>query len=396
MLFKLKIFTLLLVAANFASHDLVGQQPNQTGGQTQPSSRAISKRYVPQHMRRTSQPNVVPVGYAAPQDPIFEELVDPVYNSAPAADCGCDSGGHIIGGPVEQVIGGPGGEYCGCEEADCRDCQTFRDCWFGRVGGLFQNAEYFAGAQASRSFGFSQTSQAREPGTFGFHSGFNIGLPLYRLTCGLVSGQFGLRSVHSNFETNNFASNERQQLFMTAGFFRRVDYGLQFGAVVDVLREDWIAKIDLVQIRGELSYVWPAGSSFGFRFSEGVQDDNAPGQIGGQMISVIPGATLDTSRFFYRRSCSWGGHAEAFFGWSDESHAIYGAAADIPLGNCTALQTGFTYLSPDDAGVLGDSAEAWNIFMGITYRPRGKGWYKFYHRPLLPVADNGSMIIRRD
>ena len=406
MLFRLKILVLMMVAAHFVTSGVVAQQPQLALQQNQAQPRMISKRYVPQHMRyqRQNAPQpVVQAEYLSVSQEPYESVAEVISEPTPmvSGDCGCDGGGsgYVVGGPVEQVIGGCDQGCCGgCDQIDCRDCRISRDCWIKRAGGLFCNAEYFSGAAAFRSYGFDPgltSVTAREAGTFGFHSGFNVGLPLYRLTCGLVSGQFGLRSVQSNFEGSPFSANDRQQLFMTAGFFRRVDYGFQFGTVVDILREDWIAQLDLIQVRGELSYVWPAGSSFGFRFSEGVQDDNAPGQIGAVQLPMIRNAILDTNRFFFRKASSCGGYAEAFIGWSDESHTIYGVDADLPIGNCTALQAGFSYLSPDDSAVAGNT-EAWNIYLGLTYRPRGRGWYKFYHRPLLPVADNGSMIIRRN
>ena len=40
--------------------------------------------------------------------------------------------------------------------------------------------------------------------------------------------------------------------------------------------------------------------------------------------------------------------------------------------------------------------DAWNIFMRVSFRPRDRDWYKFYHRPLFDVADNGSMIISQN
>jgi len=76
---------------------------------------------------------------------------------------------------------------------------------------------------------------------------------------------------------------------------------------------------------------------------------------------------------------------------------VLGAAYDLPLNQQWALRTGFTYLAPSDdldPAIRGQD-EAWNVQMGVAWRPRGRNWYKYYHRPLLPVADNGSMILTR-
>lgn len=248
-----------------------------------------------------------------------------------------------------------------------------------------RNSEYFMGVQAFTGQGATANNR-QETASFGYNVGFNAGLPLYRITCGLVSGQLGLRYAQSNFQDQFFSADNRNQLFFTGGIYRRVDYGLQFGVVADVLRETWISRIELVQMRGELSYVWPAGHTFGFRFARGIQNDTD---------AQVPADSLDTYRMFYRHACAWGGHSEFFAGWSDESHTVLGADYELPLGECSVLQSGFTYLSPENRNLTIDN-EAWNIFLNISFRPRGRGWYKFYHRPLLPVADNGSLMLRRN
>ncbi|MFM7741156.1 MAG: DUF6666 family protein, partial [Planctomycetota bacterium] len=61
--------------------------------------------------------------------------------------------------------------------------------------------------------------------------------------------------------------------------------------------------------------------------------------------------------------------------------------------------SGFTYLFPKDhpepTTFSGNSNDAWNVFVGMSWRPMGRSWYRNYDQPLLPVADNGSMVLRR-
>ena len=108
--------------------------------------------------------------------------------------------------------------------------------------------------------------------------------------------------------------------------------------------------------------------------ADNVQDDT--GFVGGVFLPQITGQSIDTYRAFYRFACCNAGYAEFFVGRSDEQHTIWGADLDIPLHNRMAFYAGFNYLSPDDNLPLTDN-EAWNLQMGLTFRPRGNDWYNF-------------------
>jgi len=210
----------------------------------------------------------------------------------------------------------------------------------------------------------------------------NIGLPLQRLTCGLVSGQIGASIHQSEYGGDGFFTTDtREQVFLTAGLFRRVDYGIQFGVVYDILFEDWIYKTELGQVRGELSYVYGNGSQVGFRFGKGVQDGSAPG------FTFTPDV-LDNYRFFLRTPSFQGiGFADIYYGFTEESHSLVGAETDIGLTQRIAVQSGFTYVWEDQT-----KDDGYNMYMRLVFRPASRNWYKNYHRPLLPVADNGSLL----
>lgn len=385
--------------------------PAGMGGQ-EPVPRAVSQRYTPRHMRPTSgnmpvqtaQRGNYPVERTGYGRPVTQEVIEPAAESAQVVEEGFtsheyfDDGYEIAGddygcGRCPTCLGGSQADCYNCGPAvDCRDCGVPDDCWMKGLGGILCNSEYFFGAHGFKNQLFrGQTANFNQDNCgFGLHTGFNSGLPLYWLTCGLVSGQIGANVVHSNFEDGFLALGDRQQTFFTAGLFRRVDYGLQFGAVVDVLSEDWITEFDVAQMRSELSWVWAGGSTLGFRWNANIQDDFE--RIGDVELNGVQ--AIDNYRLFYRFACCEGGYAEAFYGRTDERHSLYGVDFDLPISERMALQTGLTYMQPDDNLVFSDN-EAWNIFLGISFRPRGRDWYDFYHRPLFDVADNGSMIISR-
>lgn len=405
-----------LIVSGAVSSDLAAQRraPNPTAPRLfQPQERSISNRYTPRFMRTSSNASRQIISQTSQAQQANGGVVNgPVYDNPVG---GTVVNGPVIGSPVGEVIvadGGyidqpidGGGGYSDCGTGDCggcdncgplydpRDCGINDDCWFGGLGKILCNAEYFAGVQSFSHQQFANRNGQELPNcSFGYHWGVNAGLPLYNLTCGLVSGQIGVNIVRSNLEDGVFSTGDRQQSFVTFGLYRRVDYGLQFGVVADILHEEFVSTLDMVQMRAELSWVWGNGTNFGFRFTENVQDDS--GFVGGTFLPSINGQTIDTYRLFYRKALACGGYAETFYGRSDEQHNIFGIDMDLPISERVAFYAGFNYLSPDNPLPL-TTNEAWNVQMGFTYRPRGRDWYKFYHRPLFKVADNGTMVQSR-
>ncbi len=341
-------------------------------------------------------------------------------------------GGVVVGSEIigDEITGGGCSDgSCGGGCSSCGDvgdsffgddccgrggCSSGMPCWIGRFGKIFRRAEYFGGFTSFRSNLYVRP-QSTDPNVFlgdandfvddashGTYGGFNFGLPLCRLSCGLFSGQFGLRSVNTNFGGAEFTPDDRNQLFMTAGFFRRVDYGLQLGIAADVLREEWYSNVDLVQIRGDIGYVWPSGTTFGFRFANNVQDDPAVGLFRG-VESQQTVTTSDWYRFYLRHDVQSGGFGECFAGWTENDQAIIGLNMDFPVTDRIAIESGFTYFigdqefaPPGQNGFQGgDPADAYNMYVGFSLRPSGARMYRNYDRPLFDVADNGTMMMVR-
>lgn len=378
----------------------------------QAASRSTNRvqSYLPQHLRTSQLPAGSVMDGGAP-------IVDSTMAPAPMM-------GQVVGEPIisDGYIDSGASACCGECSGTCGSCMDggcyFDDpccgrggcppgpCWVNGVGQVFFNGEYFAGATAFRSTLFSTPGGAAgsltQDSSHGFYQGMNFGLPLCRITCGVLSAQLGFRTTQTNFNGALGTTAEREQLFLTAGFFRRVDYGLQYGIVWDYLNDEWFSDVEVVQLRGEIGYVYPNGSTFGFRYATNLQDDVTRGTFAGNPFTNLLTATDDNYRFFWRRDAPNGGFGDFFLGWSESRQAIVGLDADMPLTDSLAMQSGFNYYLNNDGlpagstGLGGNAGEAYNFYIGMSYRPRGRQSYRSYDRPLLPVADNGSMLITRN
>jgi len=324
--------------------------------------------------------------------------------------------GEVIGDSYSTTIDGSCGDgSCGCGEVGdsyfAGDCCGRGGC--GIIGGpcfvdrfrkVIRQAEFFGGFTSFRSNLFTALDGSNDlvdDSSHGTYGGLNLGLPLCPLTGGLFSGQFGVRTVNTNFGGAEFTDDDRNQFFITAGFFRRVDQGLQLGVVADIIREEWFSEADLVQIRGEIGYVWQSGTSFGFRFANNAQDDVTTGEFNGVEFTDSIVRTVDWYRFFIRHEAARGGYGEIFAGWSESDQGIIGLDFDLPITNRIAIESGFTYYLgdeplPTNQGFIGgDQFDAFNVFVGLSLRPSGRQHYRNYDRPLFDVADNGTATITR-
>ena len=368
----------------------------------------VASSYVPQHLRLTQYTS---------QDSIVEES-SPIMTDG---EMMMSDDGYV---DSMEVVGGPGGYFDTCDpcfdRGGCGPC-ALENCWLYRLGPIFRNTEWGFGATGFKSprydFIFEDGAGDEvdvvipvDDSSFGYYFDFNMGVPLCNLTCGLLSAQFGVRSVHTNFDGNPISRDGRNQMFITTGLYRRVDYGLQLGVVADFLQEDWFIKTKVTQVRGDIAWVYPTGKVFGFRFATNTKTDGGSKSgtielplIGEGVIdwtATMNAETLNNYRFYYQYQSPLGGMAEYFAGWSNQSNGIFGAAWDLPLKECVSVKTGFTYFAPgnDNLNVQigGDGHDCWNVYSGCIYRPRGRSWNRSYDKPLFNVADNGSMIIVRD
>ncbi len=264
------------------------------------------------------------------------------------------------------------------------------------------NLEVSAGVQ-----GFTGPRNRGGGGSFGFHQSVNWAVPFPAFAC--LGGQIGYRATQSNLSGAEFpagmgfddsvTAGSRQQSFLTAGLFRRVDMGVQGGVVVDFMSDDWYNTSDLVNLRGEISWVIDGVHDLGFWFTAGTDFTEIMDDEGVVLEEWEP---TDLYAFFYRRQFGGcrDGDARLFAGWTGHGDGLIGVDARLPIAPDWAVETNFAYLIPSDGtgqGFTGGHAqESWNLGLSLVWYPgRLFGQGDYYYRPLFRVADNGTFMVRR-
>ena len=337
----------------------------------------------------------------------MDEIYDPGCGTEGFFGCqGCDAGCseccETSCGIEEIYDPGCGMEYA--EDCSCDACNPCEDTCLPMIRFSWCRYEFFAGAQGYKGplnyVSINQNNPAIRSGasSFGFYQGFNRGKSLKRLLgCGLAT-QIGARATQSNLSGAGFTTEHRYQVFVTGGVFRRVDYGLQGGLVLDYMNQDWYFQGHSVQLRGELSWRTEACNTFGFQFMAGVRDENSSTTVedgaGNTIVSSITFEPTDQYRLFWRKPIARYGECNLFAGWTDRDDGLLGGGINMPLHRYCALSTGVTYLVPYEGQRSGgDEEEGWNISVGLVFRPGGPMGCGRYCRPLFDVADNGTFML---
>ncbi|MEL6107374.1 MAG: DUF6666 family protein [Planctomycetota bacterium] len=305
---------------------------------------------------------------------------------------GCDASGGCDGLPG-----------CGC--STCVDgTASFVDALFPRLGIQWDQLDLSAGVVGfTGPLNFADINAAgtvrRGAGSFGFYEGFNKGQSLGFFGTDLAA-QFGASFIQANLSQAGFTNDVRHQAFVTSGLFRRVDYGFQFGVVVDHLYDDWYFSGNVTQLRGELSWVTKGSGTFGFLWSAGVDDDTSTTSVlddtGAIASTQLSFEAINQYNFFYRGRLAQCGSWEAFIGGSDNDETILGMNLDLPVHDYLMLNTSVNYLVPDDEiSSTSEFDESWNVAIGFTFRPGGLVGRGRHHRPLFKVADNGTLRLGR-
>jgi hypothetical protein len=257
----------------------------------------------------------------------------------------------------------------------------------------------FVGFTGAGDFITSGTeTEGQVEGNFGFQEAFNFGSRLPSLLGGQVGSQIGLRLTQSQLDGTAAGEDSRTQAFVTAGLFRRVDYGLQGGLVIDYLHDDWVYQADLLQLRGELSFLLTPCHDLGFRFTDSQQTDDVTASLRSGSQQTLQLASLNTYRFFYRfrfGECA-GGLGELRAGFTEDSGGILGLGVKTPLQGQLGLDLNATYAIPPSSADMAYNQAGWNISLAFVWTPgRMFGQQRDYYRPLFDVADNGSLLTRR-
>lgn len=326
---------------------------------------------------------------------------DPACGQEPT----CGSAGTSLGSVHRFAEPGGFEAACGYEAAGCDDiacggsCELSMGCGSRGFRAHWQRYEFFVGTN-----GF--TGPLNQPaatgvrggsGSFGFYEGFNRGHALGHLLHVDLASQFGIRAAQSSLSGTEFTDDSRQQIFVTGGFFRRVDFGLQYGVVVDYLYDDWWYRNNLAQLRGELSWNDNRGHEFGYQIMAGIREEsstiNLIDENGDAFLGVGEFAVTDQHRLFFRGHLADGSAYEAFAGATNQGDGLLGGTVTSAFRGLVAVQAGATYLIPSSPTRAGAYAEeAWNLSLGIVFRPGGRTGVGRYSRPMFQVADNGSFM----
>ena len=316
--------------------------------------------------------------------------------------CGIEAGcGFEPSMPFEASCGfEPGCGGVGCDAGACNDCVAIhlpilRIDW--RRFDFFAGVNSFTGPANHASDGAPLRGGS---GSFGFYQGFNEGRSLNRFLGLDLSSQFGVRATQSSLSGAEFTDDSRNQVFVTGGLFRRVDFGLQYGFVVDYMYDDWWYRNNLVQMRGEISWNDNCGREFGYQFMGSSDDSTSTTTLIGANNAIVTGtATFEPTnqhRLFLRGNTVRGATYMAFAGGTDQGDGLLGGLLTSSFRNRFAVQGGVTYLIPNESNRAGGFAnESWNISMGIVFRPGGRNGAGRYCRPMFDVADNGTFLVDR-
>jgi len=303
--------------------------------------------------------------------------------------------------PLEPSCGlEPGCGGYGCDTGACNDCV---DIHLPILRIDWRRFDFFAGVNSfTGPANHASDADARRggSGSFGFYEGFNTGRSLNRLFGLDLSSQVGVRATQSSLSGAEFTEDSRNQVFVTGGLFRRVDFGLQYGLVVDYLYDDWWYRNNLMQLRGEISWNDNCGREFGYQFMAS-SDSSSSRTTLIDANNVITNGTAsfeptNQHRLFLRGNTAGGASYMAFAGGTDRGDGLLGGILTSNFRNRFAVQGGVTYLIPSESNRSGGyENESWNLSMGIVFRPGGKNGAGRYCRPMFDVADNGTFLVDR-
>ncbi len=298
--------------------------------------------------------------------------------------------------------------------------------------GLFRDLTFFGGGHA-----FKGPVDGGINANFGLHEGVNFSGPLGDPWGG--GFQIGFQAVHSNFRgyarriydgtlgatpvsepplevpTNGawaqhsfiVSNGDRDQLFFTAGLFRRAPMGgLQWGVVFDLMHDAYYYTADLKQLRAELSLVWPGWREIGFWGAFGVGNERVTDQFRYRRQDNQQEATYqldftleptDQFNFFYRQYLSNGGEGRLWIGFTSNSDFLFGGDLWIPLSDCFALQQSFNVLFPKETGEATQREQAWSMMIQLVWYPgrSARAGQCNLFRPLFGVADNSTFMVDR-
>ncbi len=188
-------------------------------------------------------------------------------------------------------------------------------------------------------------------------------------------------------------TEDQEQIFVTAGVFYRGDMQLgaawNVGAVADFLH-DGFYDVQVVQVRGKVSYTVDFRNELGVWGSGGVSDDD--------INAATRAETANQVNIFWRHLWNVGLDSELWVGWRDgqsdadesnsQSGAAIGARLVYPVTDAWTVAVG---------GHSAFESDTWNVWAGVQWNLGGRARQRFLgqnrHAPLFPVADNSTMTL---
>ncbi len=263
--------------------------------------------------------------------------------------------------------------------------------------GVMDNLTVFGGTT-----GFRGVLDAGQNGNFGFSEGINWAGPA--TPQGTVSAQLGFRAIQSNINGSDgviSSKRTRNQYFVTAGLFKRnLAYPLQGGVAFDWMDDDFYGKVQVRQLRAEISARTFSNLEYGFLGGFGVTKkgnsflDRREDPTGLLHYGV---AAQDYYLLFVRKHLAGGGLTEMRAGMTEHGDTILSASAEFPLNDRLAFNGGVTALIPEEGrGKNGYRQESWDVSVGFVFYFRGGACSKPMNacRPMFSVAENGSFFNR--
>ena len=301
--------------------------------------------------------------------------------------------GIVVGETVlgEEVVAGDCATgLCGSRLGICAD-----GCLIPCPRIQWERYTFFSGVNA-----FTGPLNRGGQGSFGFSEGFNYGRDLSYIGRGRLSAQLGMRATQTNLSGSDVTNEDRKQIFLTAGVFRRADWGLQGGAVVDYLHDDWYYDLDLVQVRTEISWQYPDSHEFGIWMAFDSDHARTHSQVGKINPTTVTEdwESTDLYVFFLRKSCAATGISGRIMGgFTGNKDGLLGLDFSAPITEKWAIEANAMYLIPEEgSATTGYSEEAWNVGFNFVYYPGCRTTYDLdYNRPLFNVGSNGNFFVDR-
>ncbi len=282
---------------------------------------------------------------------------------------------------------------------DCLSCGQSNECaCAGRVGlrgrGWLDNTSFlFAGD------GWKSIFDDDDNNNFGLRAGFNTGFSLLgdRPVRGQLGASFGAYDFHGREGLINRDDQVEQQLFVTAGLYKRSDVcrddRLAWGVVYDLMASEDIGEaaddIRLAQIRSSVGYAINSSNEVGvwaaFRLMSSFAD-----------IELERVDVMDQVSLFWHRTWSYGGDTWLYAGWADDpGETVVGLRGTVPLNDRVSLLGNVHYVIPSTTG--GDmhptlpvddvfNQETWNVSFGIVFYPGAESRFAHRLRRTLPAT----------